>query len=457
MSIKDINIHTYSQKFDLPKHYKMEFGAVNTDFKLVNQILNLLPLHLFADPTLKWLDPCVGSGYFSMVLYKRLFVSLQTQIKSPIKRHNHIINNMIWMIELNTNYIPTLYEIFGENANIICGDFLEYSNLNFDIIIGNPPFNSNGIKKVPTQKKYNKKTDGKTIWPHFIQNCIVNLKGGGYLAMITPSIWMKRDHSLFNYMTQWKLLNVNCMTSTETNAIFHKQAQTPTCFFALTKQTNTPNDTLIWDKALTRYVPFPISQISIPLIAPSIINRLLKWVNIYGHISVIKTSMRPDYKGMFAVNKCDKEHSFPNISTCRLNKATSQLIVNYSNKKYPYYGVPKLVLAHKMYGFPYHDKTGKYGISNRDNYVILNKTPQQFKQLQAFLSSKLAFVAYESTRYRMRFLERYAFEFLPDISVINSFPTNITDETILDYFNFNDLERKFIMNITNKNYTNSFL
>ena len=33
-------------------------------------------------------------------------------------------------------------------------------------------------------------------------------------------------------------IHLNCMTNTETNQIFNKYAQTPTCYFKLTKKQN---------------------------------------------------------------------------------------------------------------------------------------------------------------------------------------------------------------------------
>ena len=105
-----------------------------------------------------------------------------------------------------------------------------------------------------------------------------------------------------------------------------------------------------------------------------------------------------------------------------------------------------------MYGFPYYDENGYFGISNRDNYVIINKTKEDFKKLQLFLSSKLARLVFNTTRYRMKYLERYAFEFLPDITKISEFPDNISDESINNYFNFNEMERFAINNENKKQY-----
>ena len=99
-----------------------------------------------------------------------------------------------------------------------------------------------------------------------------------------------------------------------------------------------------------------------------------------------------------------------------------------------------------MYGFPYYDVSGIYGISNRDNYVILNKTPQEFMKLQQFLSTKFALYVFEATRYRMKYLEKYVFQMIPDITVIPDFPTN--DVTLAQYFKLSDIEIKAIQEHT---------
>jgi len=436
MSIYSLNLSTFKQDFECERENKEMYGEVSTDFILVNKILNLLPKHLFENPRLKWLDPCAGKGYFSIILYKRLFESLQTKIKAPRKRHHHIIQNMICMVELNPCHLSELYNLFGENANIVNGDFLEMSEMKFDIIIGNPPFNANGIKKVPTNNKISKKKDGISIWAKFVSNSVQNIVNGGYLAMITPSIWMKRDHHFHNYL-QGKI-NMHCMNNTETNRIFHGKAQTPTTFFVFQKTGY--KDINIYDSHLQKYVSCTEMD-SLPLFSPNIIKILNKYVKKVGPIKVIKTSMRPGYKGLSVSTELDKKHPYKNIKTCILNKLDPELVINYSNKPCSFSGVEKLVLAHKMYGFPYYDM-GEYGISNRDNYVIIDYTTNELKRIKRFLETDLALVAYEAARYRMKYLERYAFEFLPDITLLDDFPDEITNDSVNNYFKFNNLERK---------------
>ena len=105
-----------------------------------------------------------------------------------------------------------------------------------------------------------------------------------------------------------------------------------------------------------------------------------------------------------------------------------------------------------MFGFPFLDSDGSFGISNRDNYVILSEKNEILLQLKAFLSTKLVLYIYEATRYRMKYLEKYAFQFLPNISLIPDFPENINDFTVSAYFGLDALDVSDINSLHKKTY-----
>jgi hypothetical protein len=71
--------------------------------------------------------------------------------------------------------------------------------------------------------------------------------------------------------------------------------------------------------------------------------------------------------------------------------------------------------------------------------------------LQDFLSTKLALYVFESTRYRMKYLEKEAFLFLPNICAIPNFSNLQTKESIYLYFDINETERNHIESFS-KNY-----
>ncbi len=64
-------------------------GEVHTDFKLIHDMLNLIPKKCFENPTFKWLDPCAGRGYFGMVLYKKLFKGLENFFPDEKQRQSY--------------------------------------------------------------------------------------------------------------------------------------------------------------------------------------------------------------------------------------------------------------------------------------------------------------------------------------------------------------------------------
>ena len=235
-----------------------------------------------------------------------------------------------------------------------------------------------------------------------------------------------------------------------TNKIFSGQAQTPTCCFCLTKEKG-DNTIDLYDKDREKYINYKFDIGSpIPVFGVSVINNLQPLIKKNGHLQVIKTNLPSKDTSISPTN--DSKHKYPNIHTTILNKLDPELVIKYSNKSLIYNGKCKLVMAHKMYGFPYIDEEDKYGISNRDNYVIVDKSMENLKKIQDFLSTKTALYLFEATRYRMKYLEKYIFQLIPDITKIEDFPKVINDDSIAQYFNFDDIDRENIKNLHKKNY-----
>tara|TARA_Y100000590_G_scaffold469425_1_gene656915 strand:- start:871 stop:2256 length:1386 start_codon:yes stop_codon:yes gene_type:complete len=424
-------------------------GVVHTDFSLINKMLSIFPKEVFKDPNLKWLDPCCGRGYFMIALLKRLMSSLDP----PNNTREYIIKNMLYMVEIDQDYVAACREIFGEGANILHKDFFEMEN-DFpspDIIIGNPPFNRGGLKKVPTKAGVSKKFDGRTVWPSFVKTAIGFLKDGGLFNMIIPSIWMKQDKAgMYDFLLQYNITKIHCFNNTETNRMFHGHAQTPTSFFLLEKIA-TRDRILLYDSQMKVYIPWKTDGGPIPVFASAILLKLRPWVKKYGSLNVFKTSMPP--VGIFFGKSKSNILQYPNIKTCRLNGRHPELIINYSNKPILFHGIPKLVLAHKMYGFPYLDLAGRFGISNRDNYVFFNRSLANLRLLHDFLSTRFVRYLFEGCRYRMKFLEKYIFELIPDLTQFYVGRERITDRVLCRLFFLSEQEKAAVLNYHKKEYS----
>lgn len=457
MSVFNINLESnlednFSQYLDYNPELKELYGEINTPFSFINKMLSIIPSEEFSNKDYKWLDAGSGHGNYSLCLFFILFKYLKEVILDEEERKEHIIKNMIYMVEYNENNIPFLREKFGNNANIIEGNYLEWkTNLKFDFIIGNPPYNFNGVKKVPTKNNVNKKEDGKTIWCEFIKRNISLLNDNGIMNVLIPSIWMKPDKAgMYELLLKYDISKLHTLNANETNKIFGFHVQTPTCYFLLTKRENT-GKIEIFDSLKNNYETLILREnIPIPLDFLSIVNKFLKITNKYGKLNVIKTNL--PRKGTQIIDRFSPYFQFANVKTTKLNKEKQPYLeINYSNEPLMFYGEPKIIMAHKMYGFPYLDQEGKYGISTRDNYIIKNKSIKQLELIKEFLSTELILFLFETTRYRMRYLEKYVFEFIPDFSNI---PEKIlkNKKSIYDLIDIKPNEKEFIERYYNIKY-----
>lgn len=441
------------------------YGIIYTPNNLVNNILNLIPNEYFKNPNLKWLDIGAGTGSFSINLYNRLLNDLSNNFSNIQETRKHIIKNMIYMIEIYPKHIEDLKKEFTNEANILNIDFLILNissndlKYKFDFIIGNPPYNMNGKLKTPTNYNLKKSDDGKQVYVDFVYKSFELLKPNGFLNIIIPSLWLKPDKAnLYNFLTNKKIHKLVCLSTTQTQKAFNYKAQTPTCYFLIENNNNEKNELHIYDHLNNNFINYKIKpNYPIPINSINIINKLLNDVDKVGYLKVYKSSTLS--KKSKIENNYNTNYPFINIKTTILSNNDPQLVINYSNIAQQFYNEPKLILAHKMYGFPFYDISGSYGISSRDNYIILEKdyNKKDLLLIQAFLSTKTALFIFSTTNYRMRYLERYAFQFIPNINKIHDFPELLNkniktrDKLIQDFFNFSQNEREKIEKFS-KNY-----
>jgi hypothetical protein len=191
---KDKILEIIHRRLTPRRKQKEEKGEVFTPIELVEQILSHLPVSVWSNPELKWLDPANGIGNFPIVAFYKLNEGLKSWEENEKKRQKHIIENMLYMIELQSNNTRIARNLFeklcdGATPNILTADSLAITpailkSKNFpekyDIIIGNPPFNSGGLLK-----------GGGTLWPKFVYKAFDLINENGYISFIHPPGWRK--------------------------------------------------------------------------------------------------------------------------------------------------------------------------------------------------------------------------------------------------------------------------
>jgi len=425
--------------------FKESFGEINTPFSLVKEMLSLFPQDFLFNKNNKWLDPGCGQGNISWILYQTL--------SSKISDTKHILNNMLFMLELNEKREKDIREKFNnENINYISSNFIFYQPTHkFNAIICNPPFNFGGNIKTPTNNNQEKKEDGFNSWCDFVIKALEILEDDGYMCFIVPALWLKPDKAGIYYkLLKYKLHYIKSFSASETNQIFKKQAQTPTTLFLLQKTLVKKNNLSLFCSQERKYISFNLKKNKpIPMTNINLLNKMNNLVNLYGNINVVKTNM-PSKSCNFSLLQ-SKEYPYKCIRTVTLIKKYNnqdnslnyfnsmdkigERKIEWSDEMCDGYGIPKIILAHKMFGMPFLDISGEYGISNRDNYYIFNYTIDELSLIFQFLSHPLIINIYDTTRYRMRYLEKYAFEYIPDITKIPDFYNNLNNNKFENIFN----------------------
>lgn len=231
MNIEEIN-QFINTLLPVKKNEKDKFGEVFTHPTLINQILDLFPKHIWSDPFKKWLDPSVGTGFFMIFVYLRLMNGLEKWESNETRRSKHIIQNMLFMVELNKHNCNIVIKLFGSNVNLICGDFLKVGHKfhGFDCIVGNPPFQDDfGLTK-----KGKRISGGKSkLYERIFLKSYDMLNKDGYLAFIVPDNIFSGNGSE-SYRTLIKNF-IPFVSFNPSNQSFFPSIQQPICYFLLKK------------------------------------------------------------------------------------------------------------------------------------------------------------------------------------------------------------------------------
>lgn len=412
---------------------KKKFGEVFTPMKLVNEMLDKLPKEVWTNKKLKWFDPAAGMGNFPIAVYLRLMKSLKDEISNDNERKKYIIENMLYMSELNKKNCFIIEQIFNIDKkyklNLHNGDTLKMDTKKifdvekFDIVMGNPPY----------QPDSNGKKGGKSLWTLFVHFAMKQLKKNGYLVFVHPALWRKPENEMRNIFFKYQIIYLSIHSDAEGYKIFG--ATTRYDWYVMQKN-NTSKKTIvefednkICDVMINDNLKF------IPNFGWSIWNKVLNKHAKIGGLNAQCDSMCHTSRDYVASKKTD-EYKYELINSISESKGTTY---KYSKKPHPKQEYKKVIFSNGRKIVPIYDD-GKYGTTQGGIYICV-ENDDDGKRLVNYLKSNLV-------KYLVRSTKWSNFETIKQIFWNITNPIGIKDvinqETINKYFEFDDEEIKVI-------------
>jgi len=195
---------------------------IYTPLSLVKEMHDKLPVDFWKSPTNIIADPGVKSGVFLFDAVERFMVGLEPLESNEDARFTYIVKNQIWGFCCSPwAYASVSRVLFGEiesEEHIYNQSFLDSKGkihknvlkilkknkrMNFDAIVGNPPYQElgNSGKSIAGA--------GRKLWIRFVEASIETLKPNGYLSVVHPSGWRSILNPMWsNIYQRWQVSDV---------------------------------------------------------------------------------------------------------------------------------------------------------------------------------------------------------------------------------------------------------
>jgi hypothetical protein len=414
-----------------------------------------IDINTLSNPLGKWLDPAGGIGNFPVIVFyildyhlrvnnTKTINSKKVNFKNDDERRKFIIEEMLYMIELDKGNVETSKGIFkkifpGAKPNILCANTLEldkdallksFNTNEFDIIMGNPPFNSG-----------HRHDEGKEkIWPYFIDKSknkfpggLHILKKGGSLLFVLPQTWRNKSNPILETIKGYDLHMMKILVSQsfynypmDYIHIINKQ------YTGITYKIN--NDTFLDEIDIGKVIVISNGNDNI---LNKVFNKTDDKLNVQG-VSTFNIASASGKKFM-SENKSSL-YKYPIIRNLNAKGVGESKNIVYSSKEHPFQNNLKVVLSNGGYMYPHIDD---HMGTSQNVYFILRDTVKSAKKTVRFLNSKLIQYIFESLKVGHYGGDNRDFSLLPDINKIE-IANDFTDATLYGEFKLTSTEIKEI-------------
>jgi hypothetical protein len=331
---------------------KSQVGEVFTPVSIIDRMLAMLPKAVWRNPALTWCDPACGFGQFPLKVlvggpgYEGLLLGLADAFPNKHARLTHIFTTMLFSYDINTEHVASLIAQIRKmgvgKPNVHAANFLELSaDKPYDIILGNPPYNQGGIKRVGE----------KRLHVRFTETALQRLTPKGLLLFVCPPNYREAGSAMNRlFLTApGGFRQIQMLDPNETHRLFRIQARVDLFLYDKHPKTKT---TLVTDEQGVK----SIQTLDLTHHVPN-----------YGH-SVFEKLRRRGSAGVQGVRSA--EASTVDCEASGLGYGSHKmlhLIVEGGRKVIPrsrphtHQRTPKLILNGLGVPYVFYDKEGRYG------------------------------------------------------------------------------------------------
>jgi hypothetical protein len=273
-----------------------------------------------------------------------------------------------------------------------------WSIAQFDIIVGNPPYNA---------PRTVARAHGQSIYPRFIERCAPLLAPGGYQVMVHPGMWRKPGNRLHDLMFGRHIHYLEIHTDTEGRLLFG--ASTRYEWYIL--QNNCDRDRYSdSDHSLSVICFDDNTRISVNI-------HDLPFLPNHG-LSIIE-KVRTKSLEIGAMNVCHGSstlctddptlhYRFPYINSTSVSNG---ILVKYSAQQHPTQLMKKVVFTNNRYIVPYYDP-GYFGTTQHGLYQLVTSRNEGIN-LCRFLQSRIMQYVVGACKWSMFQTEYEMFAYIP--------------------------------------------
>lgn len=435
-------------------------GEVFTPTSIIVEILDNLDKDytakngrsIFTESSFKWGDIAgSGMGNFAIAVYLRLMEGLKTEFPDDERRKKHILENMIYMAELNPKNVFICRQILNfENKyklNLYEGNALllepeeEWKVSEFDVILGNPPYNRGGIKS-HTGKGLAKNVKNETIWPMFVKNALRLIKPKGYLCFVHPSSWLRLSSNVHQDLLKYHIVWLQLWDNSKTKTIL--KADIPISFYVLHKIPADKNKTEIVSimnrrKLKTVSSAYLDKSISIPLAYHSVFEKLYKFIQKRKLSVEFKTTQVDCVGDLIPIPQNYTVDDGWAVDRFRIEDG---ILVRKTVEEHPDLRENKLIIANKSRFIGAFIDNGRLGLTGNHKFYILG---EHLDVLERMLKWNIMRMVEQFTKYGQDYLDNEAFKYVPDIRKLENNGRDITEKQFMRMIGMTEDEMRQIL------------